>query len=255
MKAIPGIKVLGGLIIIFGLLFSDVSYAQVKKVRVIVKNSSIRVEPNVQSKIISSPPLGAVFEVIDRTGGWYKVKLNSEQYGLGEGYLNQMFTEELQETEKPKKEEEEKPVTREKEEKREESQVEKEPEKPEVAASNLEQEEDKIRSLIAEYAQALEGNSLLSFYKMNSTSEFYPEVKEDAEWMTRTYDRVNICISDIYVLFRDEKSADVSISLIITGLPRVGGSRKLLFEGWYDWSMIKQASGWKIKGVASRPYE
>ncbi|HZX11721.1 MAG TPA: SH3 domain-containing protein, partial [Acidobacteriota bacterium] len=103
-----GIKILFVLFIL-GILMTNILSADTQKIRVVVKNSSIRLEPDVQSEIIDSPPLGAVFEVIEKMDVWYKVKLNSQKYGREEGYINIMFIEELQETEKPQQEIEKKP--------------------------------------------------------------------------------------------------------------------------------------------------
>jgi hypothetical protein len=259
MKGNPGRKIVLVLFIMFCVLFPNVSQAQVKKVRVIVKKSSIRSEPNMQSMVIGSPPLGTVFEVIEKGDIWYKIKLNKELYGLTEGYLNMMFVEEIQEIEVPVKEEEEKKTvdTKEKEEKTEEAgvKVEKEPIMTEVPLADQEAEEEKIRAVVREYTKALQDNKLVLFYEQNCVSEFYSKVREDADWITRTYDRVNSCVSDISITFDNGRGADVSLSLIITGLPRVGGIRKLLFEGTYNWSLIKQDSAWKITGVTSQPYK
>jgi len=259
MKSNSDIKALLVFFLMTGVIFSGFSQVKVGKVRVIVKKASIRAEPNMQSKVIDSPPLGAVFEVIEKGDIWYRIKLNEEQYGLAEGYLNKMFVEEVQDEEEPvKEEEEEKTVdSKEKEEKTEEAGVgeEKEPVMPEVPVSGQEAEEEEIKAIVIEYTKALQDNRLVLFYEQNCVSEFYPEVREDADWITRTYDRVNSCVSDISITFDNGRGADVSISLIITGLPKVGGSRKLLFEGTYNWNMIKQDSGWKISGVTSQPYK
>jgi len=259
MKGNPGTKTMLVLFIMFCVFSPNVSQAQVEKVRVIVKKSSIRAEPNMQSKVIASPPLGAVFEVIEKGDIWYKIRLNADQYGLAEGYLNKMFVEEVQEREKPVKDkEEEKTVDfKEKEKETEKAGAEagKEPVISEVPLAGQESEEEEIRAVVKEYATALQENSLVLFYERNCVSGFFPQVREDADWITRTYDRVNSCVSDISITFDNGIGADVSISLIITGLPRAGGSRKLLFEGIYNWSMIKQDSGWKITGVTSQPYK
>jgi len=260
MKSNPYIKIAGILFIMVSMLFPGFSQEQVGKVRIIVKKSSIRAEPNMQSKVIDSPPLGAVFEVIEKGDVWYKIKLNEEQYGYTEGYLNKMFIEEVQEEKELATggEEEEKAAdAEEKKEKTKEAgvKIDKETIAPEVLLSGQEAEEVEIQAVVKEYTMALQGNNLALFYEQNCVSEFFPQVRDDADWITRTYDRVNSCVSDVFITFDNGRGAEVSISLIITGLPRVGGSRKLLFEGTYKWSMVKQDSGWKIAGVTSQPYK
>ncbi len=260
MKGNPYIKIAGILFLMVSVLFPNFSQAQVQKVRVIVKNSTIRVEPNMQSKVIGSPPLKAVFEVVEKGDVWYKIKLNEEQYGYAEGYLNKMFIEEVKEEKEPstgEEEEEKAAAAEEKEKKTKETEVKIDEEalSPEVPLSGQEAVGEEIRTLVKEYTMALQSNNLALFYEQNCISEFFPQVREDADWITRTYDRVNSCVSDVFITFDKGRGAEVSISLIITGLPRVGGSRKLLFEGTYKWSMEKQDSGWKIAGVASQPYK
>jgi len=259
-----GIKILFVLFIL-GILMTNILSADTQKIRVVVKNSSIRLEPDVQSEIIDSPPLGAVFEVIEKMDVWYKVKLNSQKYGREEGYINIMFIEELQETEKPQQRAEEKQEIQKKDVKSGESEKVSEPgvkkeekkeelEKPEVEAAGTGMDEDEIKTVVNEYLNALQNNSLLLFYEQNCTSEYLFEVREDAEWMSRTYDKINSCVSDISIQSIDSQGAEVRISLIITGLPRAGGSRKLLFDGIYTWNMIKSNNQWKIAGAISQSY-
>jgi hypothetical protein len=265
-----GIKILF-IFFIFGLLMPNVLSGQNQKIRVVVKNSSIRLEPDVQSGIIDSPPLGAVFEVIEKMDVWYKVKLDSDRYGRADGYINKMFVEELMDAEKPHQEIEKEPEIQKKdievkakgekikeEEKTLESQAKKgEKEKSEKiggGAAGTGEDEDKIKTIVNEYILALKNNRLLLFYEQMGTSEFYFEVKEDTEWMSRSYNRINSCVSDISVQLKNSQEAEVRISLIITGLPRMGGSRKLLFEGIYIWDMIKQNNEWKIAGANSQAY-
>jgi hypothetical protein len=268
MNKESGVKILF-ILFIFVLLTTSILSAQSQKIRVVVKNSSIRLEPDVQGEIIDSPPLGAVFEVIEKIGVWYKVKLNSELYGREEGYINKMFIEELQEKEKPKPEAKQKKELQKKESKPEkktektkeqeeipgsEIKTEEKEEKPEVGVSGRKTDENKIKTVVNEYINALKNNNLLMFYEQKCTSEFYSEVREDAEWISKNYDRINSCVSDISIQLINNQEAEVRISLIITSLPRMGGSRKLLFEGIYVWNMIKQNNEWKITGASSQPF-
>ena len=113
-------------------------------------------------------------------------------------------------------------------------------------------EESYIKTLVNEYSDSLQNNKLISFYKRNCTPEFFPEIREDAEWIIRTYDELKCLISDISIRFEAETKAEVSISLVITGTSKWDGSKQALFEGIYKWNMIKQDKGWKISGVSSQ---
>jgi len=235
-----------------GLWIPHLLSAQTKKIRVVVGNSSIRLKPDVQSEIIGSPSLGVVFEVIERGDVWYKVKLKPEKYGREYGYLNKIFVEEMPEIEKPAIKAKQKPEVKDTEaaiEKKDE-----EAEKQKEVVSESEKEKDRIRSVVNEYIEALHRNRLILFYEQNTTAEYFSKVREDAEWMSRTYDRIHSCVSDISIQLINTREAKVNISLIITGLPGTSGSRKLLFEGKYNWDLTKQNNRWKIAKAASQPY-
>jgi serine/threonine protein kinase len=113
-------------------------------------------------------------------------------------------------------------------------------------------EEPEIKAMVNEYSDSLQNNKLISFYKRNCTPEFFPEVREDADWIMRTYDELKCLISDISIRFKDETNAEVSISLVITGTSKWDGSKQALFEGIYKWNIIKQGKVWKIIGVSSK---
>jgi len=260
------------ILFILGALFSNILFAQADKIRVVVKNSSIRIEPNVQSKIIDSPPLGAVFEVIQKTGVWYQIKLSSKNHEVEDGYVHEMFIEELKAKEEPPRINKAKEIidigeaeleSRAKEHKEQKqaqkiepkSEKEKEqPEESEGSVSEPERDENEIKNIVNKYTEALQNKGLLLFYEQNSTPEYFTEIREDALWLTQTYDRINCCVSDVSIQSKNREIAEVNISLIITGLPRIGGDRKLLFEGIYQWRMIKQNLQWKIAEARSQDY-
>ena len=87
-------KVIISLIIAFILLLPAISHAQQKqRIKVIVRNASIRLQPNVDSEVILSPPIGSTFEVEKRIGEWYEVKFTSELGVLITGYIHSMFVD------------------------------------------------------------------------------------------------------------------------------------------------------------------
>ncbi len=114
-------------------------------------------------------------------------------------------------------------------------------------------DEKGFRSMVKEYSNSLQNNELISFYRRNCTSELFPEIRKDAEWLMMTYKDLKSFVSDVSVRFEDEHTAEVNISLIITGTSRRDGIQQALFEGIYKWNMIKQQSAWKIAGVSSQP--
>ncbi|MBD3414114.1 MAG: SH3 domain-containing protein [Candidatus Aminicenantes bacterium] len=250
MKIKSGIKVLGSLFLLIGLICPKISLAQVNKVRIVVKNSSIRTKPDMRSEVIGSPPLGAVFEVLEKGEIWYKVQLDPGRYQREQGYLNKMFIEEFQgpETSEEKELKEKKAAIK------EEDEAQNKEMKPEKQDKEIQADDEEIQQVVRDYIDALQNNQLLSFYNQNSTSGYFEQASEDAEWIARTYDQINACVSDTSVRSRNEMKAEVQISLIITGRSRVGGNRKLLFEGVYVWSMVRKNDSWRISQSESQPY-
>ena len=87
-------KVIISLIIAFILILPAISHAQQKqRIKVIVRNASIRLQPNVDSEVILSPPIGSTFEVEKKVGEWYEIKFSSELGVLITGYIHSMFVD------------------------------------------------------------------------------------------------------------------------------------------------------------------
>ncbi len=97
-------------LIAFFLILPSITNAQEQKIRVVVDGASIRLQPDMESEIILSPPLGSVFEVEKKAGEWYEVKYTSEIGVLITGYIHEMFIEVEKEVAKPKDEVIQEPV-------------------------------------------------------------------------------------------------------------------------------------------------
>ncbi len=106
-------KAIISLIIAFILLLPAVSHAQQKqRIKVIVRNASIRLQPNVDSEVILSPPIGSTFEVEKMIGEWYEVKFTSELGVLITGYIHSMFVDVIAAEPEPEPEVVREPVRR-----------------------------------------------------------------------------------------------------------------------------------------------
>jgi len=97
-------------LIAFFLVLPTMTYAQKQKIKVVVEGTSIRLQPNMESEIALSPPVGSIFEVENKVGEWYEVKFSSEIGVLITGYIHEMFIEVEKEAVKPKEEVIKKPV-------------------------------------------------------------------------------------------------------------------------------------------------
>ncbi len=89
-------------IIAFFLILPSITNAKEQKIRVVVEGASIRLQPNIESEIILSPPRGSKFEVEKKEGEWYEIKYSSEIGVVITGYIHEMFIDVEKEAAKPK---------------------------------------------------------------------------------------------------------------------------------------------------------
>lgn len=97
-------------LIAFFLILPSITNAQEQKIRVVVEGASLRLQPNMESEIILSPPVGNIFEVEKKVGKWYEIKFSSEIGVLITAYIHEMFIEVEKEAAKPKDEVIQEPV-------------------------------------------------------------------------------------------------------------------------------------------------
>ncbi|MGB8953201.1 MAG: outer membrane beta-barrel protein [Candidatus Aminicenantales bacterium] len=92
------------LAIVFSLfLFSPAAHAAGVKVKVIVENASLRLQPTMESEIIEeNVAMGTIFEAVKKEGEWFEIKFRSRVGVLLTGYIHEMYVEEVKK--KPKKE-------------------------------------------------------------------------------------------------------------------------------------------------------
>lgn len=103
-------KLIISLVIVFILILPTISQAQQKqRIRVTVQNANVRLQPNIESEVILSPPVGSTFEVEQKIGDWYEIKFSSEIGVLITGYIKSQFVEVIEAEPPPKKEAIQKP--------------------------------------------------------------------------------------------------------------------------------------------------
>ncbi len=87
-------KLIISLVITFVLILPTISQAQQKqRIKVVAQNASVRMQPNIESEVILTPPVGSTFEVEQKIGDWYEIKFSSEIGVLITGYINSQFVE------------------------------------------------------------------------------------------------------------------------------------------------------------------
>lgn len=75
------------------LLHPCILAAENETVRVIVENASIRLQPDLQSEIIKSPPIGSIFTVEKKVGDWYEIKVKTDLGMIVPGFIHAMYIE------------------------------------------------------------------------------------------------------------------------------------------------------------------
>ncbi|NIM91849.1 MAG: outer membrane beta-barrel protein [Candidatus Aminicenantes bacterium] len=81
------------LIVISLFILPTLVQAEKQKIRVVVENASIRMQPNMESEVIENPPVGSVFEVERKIGEWYEVRYQSKVGVRITGYIHEMLVE------------------------------------------------------------------------------------------------------------------------------------------------------------------
>jgi hypothetical protein len=94
-------------------ILPSIGRAEEQKVKVVVEKASIRLEPSMESEIIASPDVGAIYDVEKKIGEWYEIKFYSKIGVLITGYIHQMFVEVVSEQAAPKPKVPQKPGKRE----------------------------------------------------------------------------------------------------------------------------------------------
>ena len=92
-------KAIISLTIVSLMILPTVMRAEKQKIKVVVEDASIRLEPDMTSEIIKKPSVGSVFEVEKKVGEWYEIRFPSEVGALITGYIHEMFVE-VEEVEK-----------------------------------------------------------------------------------------------------------------------------------------------------------
>lgn len=83
-------------------ILPSIGRAEEQKVKVVVDKASIRLEPSMESEIIASPAVGAIYDMEKKIGEWYEIKFYSKIGVLITGYIHQMFVEVVSEEAVPK---------------------------------------------------------------------------------------------------------------------------------------------------------
>ncbi len=113
-------------------------------------------------------------------------------------------------------------------------------------------DERAINALVSRYVQSLNQNRLVDFYREHGTSEFFAEIKRDAELITGQYRSFKSQADQIVITGMQDSAPQVSFSHTIVGVSKEDGSEQVIFEGRYVWILEKSAEAWKISALRIR---
>jgi len=114
---------------------------------------------------------------------------------------------------------------------------------------------EQITNIVDQYVQALNRNTLVTFYKETCSSQLYQKMKEDAELLSSLYDSIQSVASNINIQFKEINKAETTFSLVMIGVSKKDKKKQVIFEGTFTWNMEKPGDNWKIVSISSRSTE
>ncbi|MGB6339787.1 MAG: outer membrane beta-barrel protein [Candidatus Aminicenantaceae bacterium] len=93
MRRLSNGKVIFCLVVVLFAVLPLSGQTEKQKIKVVVENATIRANPDLQSDVIKHTTLGAVFEVEEKEGEWFTIKVQTEVGVLLTGYIHEMFVE------------------------------------------------------------------------------------------------------------------------------------------------------------------
>ncbi|MBN1270975.1 MAG: serine/threonine protein kinase [Candidatus Aminicenantes bacterium] len=112
--------------------------------------------------------------------------------------------------------------------------------------SDQSQSKPKILAVVENQRKAEENEDLLSLLSDIGADTVASQKKEDAVLLFNGYNDIKSVVSDVSVSFQNNNSCTVTFSHLLTGVYRLSGKRKILFEGKKTWRMVRQSGSWKI---------
>jgi hypothetical protein len=76
-------------------------HAQDQNIKVVVENATVRMKPDAEGRIIANPLLGTVYNVKAKDGGWYEIRVRTEEGISITGYINEMFVQIVEDKKRP----------------------------------------------------------------------------------------------------------------------------------------------------------
>ncbi|MGB9006334.1 MAG: hypothetical protein WCB96_11480 [Candidatus Aminicenantales bacterium] len=111
----------------------------------------------------------------------------------------------------------------------------------------------RIKSLVDQFAAAVNGGQLLPFYEASCSPVFFQRIKRNVELMNTMYSQFQSQCSQTTMRFLEKGLIEVRFSNITTGLLKSENRRMIIFEGAYVWTLQREGDQWMIAGIQSQP--
>jgi tetratricopeptide (TPR) repeat protein len=111
----------------------------------------------------------------------------------------------------------------------------------------------RIKSLVDQFAAAVNGGQLLPFYEASCSPAFFQRIKRNVELMNTMYSQFQSQCSQTTIRFLEKGLIEVRFSNITTGLLKSENRRMIIFEGAYVWTLQRQGDQWMIADIQSQP--
>lgn len=112
--------------------------------------------------------------------------------------------------------------------------------------SDQAQSKEKILAVLERQRKAEENKDLLSLLSDIGSNEASSQRKEDAVMLFNYYNDIKSVASDVSFSFQNNNNCIVTFYHLLTGVYRVSGKGKILFEGKKTWRMSRKGGDWKI---------
>jgi hypothetical protein len=110
-----------------------------------------------------------------------------------------------------------------------------------------------IKALVDEYVLSLKNESSVDFYRRRCSPALFNRIRKDTELVFELYDDLRASASNVTINFKETRyesaQADISFTHILTGVARETGTRQVIFEGIYQWSLGRRGDSWTITDI------
>jgi serine/threonine protein kinase len=110
-----------------------------------------------------------------------------------------------------------------------------------------------IKGLLDRYVQSLKEKSYPEFFRKSCSPDLYQKVNKEMEVLFGLYDDIQASASNLTVVVKETSveriKAQADFFHVLTGKPRGRGTKQVLFEGVYKWSLEKAGENWLITDI------